>query len=76
MYVIYTISYAYSCDKSVRRLSNKYNRNCKGDNIIYDESLDHLLTDNCIVYTHSISPTRTYSTTSDSEVLDHPPEDP
>lgn len=76
MYVIYTISYTCSCDESVRRLSNKYNGNCKGDNIIYDESLDHLSTDNCIVYIYSMSPARTHSNTSDSEVLDHPLEDP
>jgi len=76
MCIIYTISYTYSYNKSVRRLSNKYNRNCKGDNIIYNKSLDYLLTDNCIVYIHSISPIRTYSNTSDFKVLDYPLEDP
>ena len=76
MCIIYIISYTCSYNKLVRRLSNKYNRNCKGDNITYNKSLDYLLTDNYIVYTHSISPTRTYSSTSNSKVLDHPLEDP
>jgi hypothetical protein len=76
MYIIYMISYTCSCNKLVRRLSNKCNRNYKKDNIIYNKSLDHLSTDNCIIHTYNISPVRTYSSTSDSKVLDHPLEDP
>jgi hypothetical protein len=31
---MYTVTYAYGCNKLVRRLFDKCNRNYKGDNII------------------------------------------
>ena len=72
----YTVTYTCNYNESVRRPSDECNGNCKGDNIIYDDSLDHSSPYNCIVHTHSMSPAGSRSNTSDSDVSDHPPEDP
>jgi hypothetical protein len=76
MCLTYTVTYACGYNKSVRRPSNKCNRNYKGDNIIYDDSLDYPSLYNYIVHIYSISPTGSRSNTSDSDISDHPPEDP
>jgi hypothetical protein len=74
--VTYTIHYTCGDKESVKAVSRGYGRNCKGDNIRYDKSLDSNSTGNCAIYTHSISPTGSHSTTSDSSVSNHPLEDP
>jgi hypothetical protein len=76
MCVTYTKRFACSDTESVTTASNGCDGNCKGDNIRYDESLDIESPDNCPIHIHSMSPARTHSTTSDSSVSDHAPEDP
>ncbi len=76
MCVIYTIHYTCSDEESVKAVSSSCSGNCKGHNVRYDESLDSNSTGNCTIYTHSMSPIRSHSTTSDSSVSDHPLEDP
>jgi hypothetical protein len=73
---MYTVTYTYSYNKLVRRPSDKCNGNCKGDNIIYNNSLDYLLLYNYIIYIYNISPMGSRSNTSNSNILNHPLKDP
>ncbi len=76
MYIIYIIHYTCNNKKLVKVVSSNYNRNCKGYNIRYNKSLDSNSIGNCTIYTHSISPIRSHSTTSNSSVSNYSLEDP